>query len=396
MSKILTNSVKKVKLLSILMAAVLAVAIVVGVVCGVKGWGVFNKNAMLDDSNTLTVSLNQYAYNSYLEEVEDICEEELKKVGVAYEMKGEMSGDESEIVYVFASDAKLEEAKAALEAKFNALKNDAESNLNGAFITVATNSEKAVEVLAEYYVLRGVIAGVVLAVLVCAYVMLRYGLNMGIVAGVSTLVGTLMTAALFIITRIPVTASATYALAAGALLTAVTTLFTLNKLRANQNAEGAEAQTAEELVVSSLATKEIVALTALAGVALVIMGAVATAGVRWFAVLSLAALLVAAFIGLVYAPALYLPLKAAADKKPVKDAYIGAQKTSTKIKKIFEKKSAKEEVKAEPVVEETPVAEEEFEEASAVEEGTEETAEEVVEEASAEEAPVEEAEETQE
>ena len=70
----------------------------------------------------------------------------------------------------------------------------------------------------------------------------------------------------------------------------------------------------------------------------------------------------------------YLPFKKKVDAKPVEGAYIGAEKTSTKIKKIFTKKQ--EEKKVAPV------------EAAPAEEVVEETAEEV------EEAPVEEVEET--
>ena len=61
MSKILTKTVKKTTLLSIVVAVILAAAIAVGIICGVKGYGVFNKSALLNDSKTLTVSLNQHA-----------------------------------------------------------------------------------------------------------------------------------------------------------------------------------------------------------------------------------------------------------------------------------------------------------------------------------------------
>ena len=354
MSNILAKTVKKVNILSVIIALVLAAAIAVGIVCGLNGWSVFNKDALLKDSNTLTVSVNQFVYQSDLEKVEKECETVLGEYGIAYEMKGEMSGDDSEIVYVFASDVDLTAVKTALETKFASLI-ASEDAWEGTSVTVAVNSEAVVGVLAQGYVLRGIIAGVVLSVLVFAYVAIRYGLFMGIVEGVSTVLGTLLTTALFILTRIPVTASVIYVIAVSALLTAVMTIITLNKIR--ENAQKAEGQTSEEVIASSYATKEIVLLTAFMGGALVIMGAVATgAGVRWFAILSLVALLVAACIGLVYAPALYLPFKKIIDSKPVEGAYVGAGKTSTKVKKIFEKKvEVKEEVKAAPV--EAPVEE---------------------------------------
>ena len=402
MSNILTKTVKKGKLLSIIAAIVLAVATVVGVVFGAMGMGVFNKDELLKDTKTVTVSVSQFVFQSeeHLEVLENACDEALEGVDVVYELKGEMFGATCELVYVFASDADLTAAKAALEAKAEALTAQGGA-LEGFDVTIGSNSEAAIGVLAQGYIWRGIVAGVVLVVLVFVYVAIRHGLYMGIVSAASTALGTLLTAALFILTRIPVTASVTYVLAASALLTAVTSVMALNKIRANvANAE--EGQTAEEVIGSSYATKEIVTFTALAGVSLVIFGAVATEGVRWFAILALIALLVAACVGLVYVPALYLPFKEKLDKKPVEGAYVGAEKTSTKVKKVFEKKQpVKEEVKAAPVAEE-PAAEEVAEETTEeVVEETEETVEEaaqeeVVEETETaeealEEAPVEEA-----
>ena len=395
MSKILTKMVKKAKLISIILAAVLTAAIAVGVICGLTGSGVFNKSALLEDSNTLSVSMNHYVYQTKLDEVEDVCEDAFADLKVSYMMKGEMSGDESEIVYVFDKDADLSAAKAALEAKFEQMKANEWKDIL-VFITVSTNSETAIAYLAEYYVLGGVFAGVALAALVFAYVAIRYGLNKGVVAAISTAAGVLMAAALIILTRIPVTASVSYVLAAAGLMAAVATIFTLNKIRTNEKAENATEKSADMIVEESIAEKELLLFCAIACASLVILGAIATAAVRWFAILSIIAVIVATFMGLVYAPALYLPLKKVADNKPAKDAYVGAVKTSTKEKKVFVKKSKAapveepaeevaetteevvEEVTAEETVEET--TEEETVEETVAEEVVEETTEEVAEE----------------
>jgi hypothetical protein len=336
--------------------------------------------------------VSQFVFESeeHLEVLENACGEALEGVNVVYELKGEMSGATCELVYVFASNVDLTAAKAALEAKATALTAQGGA-LEGFDVTIGSNSEAAVGVLAQGYIWRGIVAGVVLVILVFAYVAIRHGLYMGIVSAISTAAGTLLTAALAILTRIPVTASVTYVLAAGALLTAVTTVMSLNKIRANA-AKAEEGQTAEEVVGASYATKEIMTFTALAGVSLVIFGAVATEGVRWFAILALIALLVAAAVGLIYVPALYLPFKEKLNAKPVEGAYVGAEKTSAKVKKVFEKKQpVKEEVKAAPVVEEATEEEavEEIAEEAAEEVTEEEAAEETAEEA-VEEAPVEE------
>jgi hypothetical protein len=169
--------------------------------------------------------------------------------------------------------------------------------------------------------------------------------------------------------RIPVTVSVSYVFAVAVLLSALMTVFVLNKFRADKETE-------------DFANEEVLLFTALGGAALVVVGAVATAGVRWFALAALVALVVAAFIGLIYAPARCLEWKAVADKKPVKGAYVGAKKTSKKVKAAPAAEVAEapvEKVAEEPVEEtETPV-----------EEVVEETVEEPVEETAVEE-PVEE------
>ena len=373
------KKVRNVKVLSICLAAILALAIALGVILGSKGYGVWNTSKYLKDANTLTISLSNYAYSSQMDELEDYCEDifEEKGVSYAYVMKGEMSGADSEVVYVFADDVALEEVQKAVQDKFDNLK---EGAWNGALVKVAANDTEVIHSVAQGYILRGIIAAVVIAVLVFAYVFLRHNLNMAITAGVSTALGTALTTALTIITRIPATVSVAYIIAAGALLSAIATVMTLGKLRAN---ESKEYETAEDYVANSIAVKEILLLTAVLGGALVLVGAIATPIVRWFALLAILAVLAAAFIGLIYVPALYLPFKKAADNSPAKDGYIGAQKTSTKIKKIFTKKTKEVEVPVEEVVETEEVA-------------TEETAEEEVAEETVEEAPAEETEEVSE
>ena len=75
MSKILTNTVKKTSIWTVVLTYILAAAVAFGIVFGMKGYGVFNKNVTLDNAKTLTISMNQYAYLTALEEVEDVCEE---------------------------------------------------------------------------------------------------------------------------------------------------------------------------------------------------------------------------------------------------------------------------------------------------------------------------------
>lgn len=381
MSKCLNKTVKTTRLVAICGYALAVVAaIVLGIVFGIKGMGVFNKSAILDDAKTLTVSVNQYAYVTKLDTIEDACDDVFGDLKISYEMKGEMSGDESEIVYVFDKDVDLANVETALEAKFAEL---AKGDLAGSFVTVATNSEKTVEFLAKHYVLRGVIAGVVLIALVYVYTAIRFGIAKGIVAAAGTFAGVTLTVALAILTRIPVTVSVSYVFAAAALISAVASVIALNKISAAEKAEGASEKSAEDLVDCSMATKELLSLGVVTGIALIILLAFGPANVRWFALVAIIAVGAALLAGLVYAPALYISFKKNADKKPAKDSYVGAKKTSTREKKVFQKKEEAKAVTAEPVEETVEeVVEEPVEEVveEVVEEPTEEAIEEVVEE----------------
>ena len=371
------KALNNVKLLSIVAAVVLAVALIAGIVFGVSGWGVFNKGALLKDAKTLSVDVNKYAYQTQMEAIEAECEKVLAPYGIEYKMESEMSGDVCEIVYVFDKEVDLATAVQTLETTF------AGQTWKDASVEVsfAVNSEVAASVLAEGYVWRGVVAGVVMAVLVFAYVALRHGLFKGVAVGGANLLAVLMTVAVVILTRLPVTASAIYVFAMAGLFSSVVALVALKKV--------------EEMEEGALAVKEVALVTAPVAAAFVLVGAIAVPGVRWFAVLGLVAILVAAVVALFSVPTFYLPFKIVEDNKPVEGVYVGATKTSTKEKKVFEKKvepapvKPVEEVAEETPVEEAPVEEAEVEEAPVEETPVEETE---VEEAPVEEAPVEEAE----
>lgn len=383
MSKIFTKTVKKTAPLTAVLTFIVAVAIAVAVILGVKGYGVFNKSAGLDDAKTLTISMNQYAYITSLDVVEDTCEEVFKDLKVSYEMQGEMSGDESEIVYVFEDDAKLSNIEKALEEKFEQL-TKTDGALEGAFITVSVNSEKTVEVLAKNYALRGVIAALVMVAAVYIYAAIRFGIGKGVLAAIGTLYSMALTVAVVIFTRIPVTTSISYVFAATGMLGAVISMLSLNKIKATEKAEDAGELSAEDVVTTSLAEKEVMPIFCFTALALVVLAIVAPVNVKWFALSAFIGLVMTVVAGMILVPSLYIPMKAKEDMKP-KAGYVGAKKTSTKEKKSFKKVAAPVVEVTEAPVEETPVEETV---AEAVEEvATEEApAEEVTEEAPAEEA----------
>ncbi len=378
MSKIFTNTVKKTAPWMAFVTFVIATALALAIVLGVKGYGVFNKSATLDDAKTLTISMNQHAYITALDKVEDACEDVFGELNVSYEMKGEMTGDESEIVYVFADDAKISNIESKLETKFAELTAEGGA-LEGAFITVAVNSEETIEVLAKDYALRGVAAALVMVAAVYIYAAIRFGIGKGVLAAIGTLYSMALTAAVVIFTRIPVSTSISYVFGTAGMLGAVVSVLSLNKIKANEKAEGASEMQADELVASSLAINEIVPVACLTAAALAVLAIVAPANVKWFALGAFVGVVMATVAGMLLVPSMYIPVKVNADKQPKEGSYVGAKKTSTKEKKTFVKAAPVAEApKAE--VEEAPVEEvvEEPVEETPVE--VEETVEEVVEE----------------
>ena len=304
----------KVNLLSIGLAVVLVAGIALGIVFGA------NLDTTVKDVNTLTVKVNQYVYDNELQKVEDICEDVFadKAVGYKYVVNGRMQGDESELVYVFADDVNLAEVKTALAAKFDTATATG-GNLEGSVISASINSEKANELPASYTV-RAIIASAVFAAFALLYVVVRHNFSAGLAMLAAVVAGEGLTAALMMICRVPVTTSYVYVLFFSALLSSVATTFTLNNASALSKTEKGKAMTVSELIASALATKEVLLLTAGLAVSLVLVGAIATVTVRWFAIFALISVVAGLFASLTYAPALYLPLKEAADRKAAQRA----------------------------------------------------------------------------
>ena len=326
MSKIFSKTVKKTTLWSVIIAVVLAAAIVI---CALFG---FNKDLALKDSKTMTVSLNAYIYNTQLDEVKDDLQD---KLDADYVLEGSMSGDVSELLFVFDADADLTALKAVVETYLADKKANAEGWANAKY-SVSVSAEKATAVLAKHYVLRAAIAGAILAVLAFAYVSIRYKFAGGLVAGVSVLLSMLLASALIVLSRVYVTSTAAYAIAIAGLLAAAATLFTLNKIRNAQKEEGASL---EETVVSSIAAKETLYVAAVVAVGVILVGVLGGATALWFAASALLAIVAAVVVSLVFAPAMYLSLQTTFANKPAKTGYKGAAKTSKKAKKIYVKET---------------------------------------------------------
>ena len=380
MSKFLTKSVKKVTLLSVILAIILAAAIVVGTLFG------FNTEATVKSNQTVTIST--YKHNeAYLDDIKSDCED-IFEDKILYEIDGTvLYEDIIEHVYVFSADADLEETVAEIKAHFEARKNDANDELaiNDVVVNITLHKESNVSYLAKNYVSRAIIASVIFAILAFVYVTLRFRRwDMGLLVALAVVLGIGFTTAIIAL----VTASTVYAIAIAGLLSTITAIMTLHRVRLASKEEDAKNQSAAEIVANSIAWKEILSLCAILAVATLLTGILVGKAGIWFAVSSLVGIIMAAFIGILYVPAVCIPLKGAVDAKIANKTvrYKGAEKTSTKTKKAAKKE----------VAEEAPVAaaEEAANVAAPVEEATEEvveevpveeTVEETVEEAAAEE-----------
>lgn len=313
MSKMI-KTMGKLKLWAILGAVVMIAGIVIAAIFGM------NADSVLSDSRTLGVKLDSYLTDERSALIREVCEEEIDKAGIDYEYStvNEFSGTGCEVLYVFGSDVKEETLNAVKTAAGDRLSEatKAEGNiLYGAYIYVTVNEESILSVLPEGYIWRAVLAGVVALVLEFIYVSVRYRLNMGVTATVSTLFGTLVTLAVVVLARIPVSASIVYVAAFALLYTALLSLFALNAMRAAFKTDEYKGKTAEDAIASAVPAKEMLIFVGCTAAALVLVGAIATAAVRWFAVAALAATLIAAYTALLLLPAMYLPVKKAADKR---------------------------------------------------------------------------------
>ena len=339
MNKLLTKTVKKGLLMTVVMAIVLAVSIVVTALFGV------NYAPTVRDSKTLTVTINTFFYDTNLEEVESVCEGKFQdlKLNVEYEQKGKMNGDDCEIIYYFAPDADVEKAEEGLSDIF-AKKIAEEAGWENAFITVSSGSENLYTNIPVSYFVRAAIAVVITSVLAFAYVALRHKPYMGLAVSACALISGVMTGAIVVLARIPFTVSALQPIVLAPIVTAMLVLISVNNLRGAMRAESAKDKSAEELVVGAWASKETSVFAVLFGSAILLTGIIATTSASWFAVVALIALAIGLFVSYVFAPAMTLTLKEIADKKQAekKSGYVGAKKTS--MQKAREVKQEQEEV----------------------------------------------------
>ena len=302
---VLNKIISKPLIVAVVSVVLVLASVIVAIFAG------FNTPATMKDANALTVRIEGYAD---VDEIKDICNSEFSKNGVKakFVKDAEMSGQYNEIVYVFASDVKLDGVVSGLETAFDALE--------GTYIQVSAHSENAVQGIPGKQIGRMAIAAVVFCVLAFVYVALRHKLAMAIAYTATVALGGGLSFALVTLCRIPVSSGITYLVFFGLFVTAIGALLTYRKISETANSDEGKGLSAKELTETSLATKEILILVVALALALVFVGAIATTSTRLFALNALLSLVSAAFAALVIAPALYIPLKAKADKNAAERA----------------------------------------------------------------------------
>lgn len=329
-NKLLPKTVKKINLLSVIITIILACAIVICAIFGVN----YSKTKQNSNSVIVTVNSAYFMNEDKREAVKEVCETELESLGISYTQESEMNGDDCEIVYYFdesVETSKIATAKKNLQAKFDA-KTASGAEWDGAFITVSSSSQQAVEgmkIMDSSYFVRLTIAVAVFSVLAFVYTLIRHKLSGALVVLACILLTPLSTMAIVILTRIPFATYSLYAVAVASMLGAVASLLSVNKYSKELKKEDKSITTAEE-VVSSTAVKSNFVLALTLGVAVVLVGAIATTAVRWFALTALIGVDLAYFFGVHFASAMYLPLRSHADKtQQSKSGYKGAKKSAS-------------------------------------------------------------------
>lgn len=319
MNKLVSKTVGKIKLLSLVSAIILVVGIVL---CAIFG---LNDSAVLADKQYLTVSMNRITFKNDKADVEALCSTAFENGDVKFEQKidSKLSGDTAQMVYVFDKDADLTAVKAALETEFAAQPE------NGLVVSLGEATAHPVVVKAESWKSwRAAIAATVFAVVATGYVCLRYKPSTALAFAAAVVASGALTFALFACTRIPVTSTFGYVLILSTFAAAVGCLFTMNRIRRREKAGELKDLSAEEGIVSSIAQKACAIFFAGLGVAFVLVGAIARVNVLWFAVGALVGLLCAAFASIVLFPATYLPIKKFFDKKAEERARYDYKKSS--------------------------------------------------------------------
>lgn len=220
--------------------------------------------------------------------------------------------------------------------------NSSETSLASAVTAISSASFGDAEIYAEYHieedvkfyegVWRGALAIITAAVVALVYLGFRYGAASALSALFAVLDGSLLSAALFAIVRIPVYPYVPVLFAAlGGIFTLLLWIAICAKIRALSKDPSSATLSAEEKVKEGCraARRQVLFLAIGFAAAFVVLGAVAAAGTRLFFLPALLPLAVSLFAAMIFAPCILAPLKDKFDSaKAKRKRYSGKKKES--------------------------------------------------------------------
>lgn len=314
----IAKAAKKWNIWAIICAVILVAGIVVAAIFGL------NNKASMDSYATLTVQVSGVSFDAQEEAVEKAIEEKIAAAGLKelFSSEADIATAEKEYVYYFAKGTDLKALKTSVQGAIDSAAEATENAINGGQVMVT--EEEVIRNTPALYAGRAVIAVAVFTVLAFTYAFLRFKLFGGIVAAVAVALAAGLSFAVSALTRIPADGYIVAVYAFAALVSAVMTLFTLAKTRALDNEDQAKDMSEEEKVTSSISVKSVLALAVALIGALVLV--VAFGPSRLFALHAILAVIVSAFVALIVAPSLYIPLRKAFAAKKAKYGYTKAAK----------------------------------------------------------------------
>jgi hypothetical protein len=309
MNKLLTKTIGKWKLWTIITAIVLALGLILGCVFGA------NLTPTSDSTKNLVVHLESRATESVVEKIEYICQDAIGDLGLntEYEYKGEIAGGlETDFIYVFnkgVSEKKMAQLETAVEDAIAAEREEAESVLKTVLVYVKVEDAQVSANLSKGYIWRAVLTGVVAILFVFIYSTIRHKWHLGGAVTLAALLTGLLQTALVMACRIPVEGSYAGVFVVGIVLGAVLANAFACAVKAAFKAEENAGKSVQEIVLAAIPCKEILLAGAALLAATILMGAIAVSVVCWAMLAAIVGVISALFVSLILLPAVYVPVR---------------------------------------------------------------------------------------
>lgn len=310
MTKFFTNTVKKWKVLAVLFALILVASVVVGVL--------FSFNKITENKDAKVVRVQVYGgtpVSSVVEEIDTVFDEELYNAVLVCESERKTEakvGSTYQTEYVFLKDEddeKLSAFRSAMETALAAKVQDAESSLYQADVKVVLEEQTVESHLTKGFVVRAIIAFVVGTVLVFGYSAIRFGLRQGLLTALGASLTTLLSVALALLTRIPVSMTVSSGFAFAFILGAILSALFFAEQQSAFKAPDNEGKDVEEIIYNNAPVKQAGLVSVGAFVAFLIVGGFACGNVAWTMVAGLVGVVCALTVSTLFLTGVYPVVK---------------------------------------------------------------------------------------